>query len=196
MSSVLKICKKFCRPTFLCPSNSPEIKKLAKRIVNNSEPSEKIVEKIFLWVRDKIRWDVVKVVGIKRMFKRKPLRGNCTDKTNLFIALCRSLGIPARYVFLYCSLKTKKKNLPKKLGHVVAEVFMNGRWIIADPTFGKHTKELVEISELGKPSWKKAYIIFRTSGLSPLMVWIDNLLMPHSPSSKKLKHEIEKLSIK
>ena len=193
MPSVSRKYLKFCRPTFYCESNSTEIKKLAKKIVNDSKSSEKMVKKIFLWVRDKIQWDITKVVGIRRLLKRKPLRGNCTDKVNLFIALCRSLKIPARYVFLYCSLKRKKKNLPKKVGHVIAEVLIDGKWVIADPTFGKHTKKLVEVSQLGKPSWKKAYIIFRTRGLFPLMVWIDNFLMPYSPSSRKLKHEIEKL---
>ena len=44
----------------------------------------------------------------------------------------------------------------RNFSYAAAEVCINNRWVIADPTFGKHTARIVPKSVFGKPTWKKA----------------------------------------
>ena len=50
--------------------------------------------------------------------------GNCCDNAHLFIAMCRSIGIKARYIHNTC------------LSHVYSDIYLNGKWIIVDT--GRH----------------------------------------------------------
>jgi transglutaminase-like putative cysteine protease len=57
----------------------------------------------------------------------RQLLGICGTATNAFLNLSRSAGLPARRLLLLS---------PEHFtNHVVAEVFIDGRWIIVDPTF-------------------------------------------------------------
>jgi transglutaminase-like putative cysteine protease len=64
-------------------------------------------------------------------------RGVCQDFAHLLIALCRSLGLPARYVsgYLYDPDQPSDAILAS---HAWAEVFLEGRgWLGLDPTHGR-----------------------------------------------------------
>ncbi len=52
----------------------------------------------------------------------------CGSATNAFVHLARSLGIPARGLLLL--------NEQGVVQHVVAEVWLDGRWVVVDPAFG------------------------------------------------------------
>lgn len=58
----------------------------------------------------------------------------CSDYGMVFSALSRACGIPTRYLetFLRQGLKNKKETMMR--GHIFAEVFVGGRWILVDPT--------------------------------------------------------------
>ncbi len=51
----------------------------------------------------------------------------CGSVTNAFVNLANSSGLPARRLLLL--------NEERRAKHVVAEVFVNGRWIVVDPLF-------------------------------------------------------------
>ncbi|MCW1296921.1 MAG: transglutaminase family protein [Candidatus Parvarchaeota archaeon] len=186
--------EKFCEPTPFCEANDPEIKKLAEEITKNKNTPEEASKAIFEWVRDKVRWDILPTVGAKKLLKRKPIAGICTDKVNLFIALCRAIGIPARYLFIYCDLKTILKELPKRVGHAAAEVFINGEWIISDPTFGENEETLFHPNKFGEPSWESAREIIRLRSLSRFIVFIDNFIVTTRmlATSRKFKEALNK----
>jgi hypothetical protein len=50
--------------------------------------------------------------------------GWCNEQARVFVALAQVLGMPARLVF--AAMKIKK-------GHVVAEVYVGGKWVLTDP---------------------------------------------------------------
>jgi transglutaminase-like putative cysteine protease len=52
----------------------------------------------------------------------------CRDYAHLAIALCRAIGIPARYVAGYAL------NLQPPDFHGFMEAFLDGRWYLFDPT--------------------------------------------------------------
>lgn len=51
----------------------------------------------------------------------------CGSATNAFVNLANSSGVPARRLLLL--------NAQRRATHVVAEVYLNGRWVVADPAF-------------------------------------------------------------
>jgi transglutaminase-like putative cysteine protease len=182
--------KKYLRQTYLCESDSPEIIKLVKKIVKNRRNKE-AVKALYLWVRDNVDWDILKIEGAKAVLKRKSYKALCADKTNLFIAFCRSVRIPSRYILLDCDLKPKRRDMPPRTRHICAEIFLNKKWIIADPGFGKLSKKIMPINKFGKPSWSRVYSMKRVEGLSFFYVLIGNLFIRFSKTSKILKKAIK-----
>jgi len=57
----------------------------------------------------------------------------CGSATNAFLNLSRSAGLPARRLLLLAPDRTTK--------HVVAEVFIGGRWVIVDATYRSFLKD-------------------------------------------------------
>ncbi len=55
-------------------------------------------------------------------------QGVCRDFAHLGIALCRALGIPARFVSVYALA------LPTQDFHAIFEAYLDGRWWLFDPT--------------------------------------------------------------
>jgi hypothetical protein len=55
-------------------------------------------------------------------------KGWCNEQARVFVRLCQVAGIPARMVFLFYA--------DKKSGHVIAEFYADGRWCMADSSWG------------------------------------------------------------
>ncbi|MCR9191807.1 MAG: transglutaminase-like domain-containing protein [Gammaproteobacteria bacterium] len=53
-----------------------------------------------------------------------------------YVALLTLYGIPSHYV--YMTSDTSVRGGPRKDGHIVIEVYVDGRWILQDPTFNIH----------------------------------------------------------
>jgi len=68
--------------------------------------------------------------------------GDCTEHTLLFIALCRSIGIPARELsgLVYIS------DADRRFGwHAWAEVEIDGHWVAVDPTLAQDRADATHI---------------------------------------------------
>jgi transglutaminase-like putative cysteine protease len=180
----MKSYEEFCEPSYLCESDDPEIKELARKIVGKKEGKE-AVKAIFEWVRDEVRWGVLPVIGAKKLLRRKPMQGICLDKVNLFIALCRALRIPARYLMVKRDLEIGGNSL--RIQHAVAEVLIGKEWWVLDPTFGKHTRALVKPMEFENLFEFYDHKVLRLKTLPRLVVWLTNLLSFLSPTHRKLK---------
>jgi transglutaminase-like putative cysteine protease len=60
--------------------------------------------------------------------------GNCVDTSHLLIALERAAGIPARYEHVNAQFTSGTW-----YGHVIAQVWVNGKWYDADATSSSNT---------------------------------------------------------
>src|SRR5262249_7823890 len=94
---------------------------------------EKRVQAILSWMREgPPRSDEVVPTRLAMRDPEKPLNYQqllsvCGTATNAFLNLARSSDLQARRLLLLTPDRNTK--------HVVAEVLLNGRWVIVDPTY-------------------------------------------------------------
>jgi len=137
--------EKYLRSTRLCKSRDENIIAMANKLGSNDLPTRKFTQQAFEFVRNSIKLRFVPIRGAVETLKTG--YGICHDQSCLFIALCRSAGIPARYKIYrlegYRSLfgqvienenETQLINGLSILASmaVLAEVEIEGKWMICD----------------------------------------------------------------
>lgn len=126
------------------------VKKTAQEIINKAKAKSDVAKAkaLFDWVAENMQRDEsIMGCGIgdaKAILESKKLFGKCTNISSVFVALCRSVGVPAREVFgirlgqsrfsnAMGSAKDKVANITKAQ-HCRAEFFANDYgWIPCDP---------------------------------------------------------------
>ncbi len=147
----MKYCKsneKYLRPTHLCNPHAKEIIALANKLGAFQVDEWTYANNVFKFVKENIK---LAFVGLDR--EVDTLRrgaGTCIHQLSLFAALCRAGGLKARYKLyslalvepLYQNMVEASPVLKEwydALGafmlHGTAEVYVNGEWVVADPTF-------------------------------------------------------------
>jgi len=123
------------RSEALIQSNDPRIVQLAWRIAGDRkrDPSVRdpriVAERINTWVHDSIRARVT--FGVPSALQVLQTRtGDCNEHTQLFVALARAVGLPARIAAGLAYVDGKFYY------HAWPEVLLND-WVAVDPTFGQ-----------------------------------------------------------
>ena len=111
--------------------------RIASGLAEGEDDLYVITHKIAEWVSQNIEYDIKYGTSTeKSSWVLENRIGTCDEFSSLFIALCRSLGIPARYVS-----GVAYSNLPELEGfgnHAWAEVyFPDYGWVPFDPTYGE-----------------------------------------------------------
>jgi transglutaminase-like putative cysteine protease len=88
------------------------------------------VERICEWVRQNVRYEIGTSIpyGTTRDVLASRT-GVCRDYAHVAIALCRALNIPARFVVGHVLWDTPPADF-----HALFEVWLDGRWVLFDPT--------------------------------------------------------------
>lgn len=106
-----------------------EIKALAERIADGSRDPRVVAERINQWVFDSLKKEVT--VGIPSALHVLHTRvGDCNEHTQLYVALARAAGVPARIASGLAYVDGKFYY------HAWPEVMLRG-WVAVDPTFGQ-----------------------------------------------------------
>jgi transglutaminase-like putative cysteine protease len=129
----------------------PEIKKIAAEIRGNNKDIYTITKDTYNYVVDLIDYDETKKFGINntRQGALKTLQGGaavCMEYSDLFIALMRAQGIPARAAFGHgYSALDFESSLNKTINHQWAEVYLPKlkTWINVDTTWGENGPALI-----------------------------------------------------
>ncbi|MET0382039.1 MAG: transglutaminase domain-containing protein [Burkholderiaceae bacterium] len=90
----------------------------------------KRVVRICQWVRDNVKYEIGTSLpyGTTRDVLESRT-GVCRDYAHVSIALCRALNIPARFVVAYVQWDTPPPDF-----HALFEAWLDGRWVLFDPT--------------------------------------------------------------
>ena len=111
---------------------TPEIIRTAYRIVGGEENPYRKARMIFSWVKRNMRYQR-HVPRRGAMAALSTLRGDSGQFADLFVALCRAVGVPARPVYGFLA-----DQAPELQRHAWAEFYLPGHgWIPADPAAGK-----------------------------------------------------------
>ncbi|MEP6495273.1 MAG: transglutaminase-like domain-containing protein [bacterium] len=117
------------RPEPLIQSDQRKIVWLAQRIANGERDPRIVAERINTWVHDSIKDRIT--FGVPSALQVLTTRaGDCNEHTQLFVALARALGLPARIAAGLAYLDGKFYY------HAWPEVLL-GDWVAVDPTFGQ-----------------------------------------------------------
>jgi transglutaminase-like putative cysteine protease len=120
--------------------------------------AQAIVVSLYYAVRDEILYDPFDIrfdaaeLAISRVLERK--RGHCVDKADVFIAVCRAVGIPARLGLARVQNHMGTARLEALLHtsvlnpHGFAEVYLINKWVKCTPAFNKSLCEKLNVAPL------------------------------------------------
>ncbi len=129
---------KYIQSTSIFDADNPEIRKLASSFAEKDDDLFDIVFKIGVWVNKNIKYviDNDTLRGTKKAsWVLEHKEGLCDESTALFIALCRALNIPARYIggVAYSNMTNESW-----MSHAWAEVYFPGNgWVPFDVVYGE-----------------------------------------------------------
>ena len=137
----------FLRASQLCDLNHPFVKATAAEITAKAETPKDAAIKIFYSVRDKIPLAIVHPWKTASETSKMG-QGSCLTKATLQVALLRSVEIPARFRVMEFRGDDPEEwqgivpsfavsRMPERWPHYFVEVYLEGRWIMADATFDK-----------------------------------------------------------
>lgn len=133
--------EKFIKAQPMVQSDDPRIMLKAKQIVGNIKNDSLRIVALTNWVYSNIEKDyaislpsAIEVLRVKK--------GDCNEHSALYTALTRSLGIPTKI----CLGIVYKDGL--FYYHAWPAVYLNGRWLPIDPTFGQQVADATHIKLL------------------------------------------------
>jgi transglutaminase-like putative cysteine protease len=113
----------------LLETRSPEIQTLARRLRGGETDPRVVAQRINRWVYDSLEKKIT--IGVPSALATLRARvGDCNEHTQLYVALARAAGIPARVAAGLAYLDGKFYY------HAWPEVWLE-RWVAVDPTFGQ-----------------------------------------------------------
>jgi hypothetical protein len=113
----------------LIQSDDPRIIRLARRIAAGENDPRIVAKRLNTWVHDSIRDRIT--FGVPSALQVLRTRtGDCNEHTQLFVALARAVGLPARIAAGLAYLDGKFYY------HAWPEILL-GDWVAVDPTFGQ-----------------------------------------------------------
>ena len=132
--------KQFTRPQEIIDSNNEDIIALASNLVEGQDDMYVVVDKLAEWTKNNINYNLSTLTADasqKASWVLANRQGVCDELTSLFIAMLRSVGIPAKFVSGVAY--TNSPLFPENWGsHGWAEVYFPGfGWVPYDVTYGQ-----------------------------------------------------------
>jgi hypothetical protein len=126
--------QQYLKATANCQVTNSQIQALAKSITSGKSSTYDKAVAIFNWVRDNIGYSFYYNTQKGAVGTLNAKTANCCDTAHLVVALERAAGIPARYE--HVNAKFSSGNW---YGHVIAQVWVNGKWYYADASSSRNT---------------------------------------------------------
>lgn len=121
---------------------SPLVRQVAVYLTQDLDQKDRLAEiyAVYNFVRDRIRY-VRDIRGVETLHTAEKIlqnkSGDCDDKSVLIASLLEALGFKTRFVAVGFSLPKKSlfgKYKARGYSHVLAEVFLVGKWIPLETT--------------------------------------------------------------
>ncbi|MDP2860190.1 MAG: transglutaminase domain-containing protein, partial [bacterium] len=137
-----KFFKQYLKPQKYWEADDPEIIKKAKEL-KNPQAIYQYITGFLKYDYERVGGEEIERLGAVEAFKN-PQNAICMEFTDLFIALCRAAGIPARELDGYAfttNARLRPLSLKRDILHAWPEYYDKERktWIMVDPTWGTTT---------------------------------------------------------
>ena len=153
----------FLYPSRFCQSDL--LARFATREFTNIESGFERLTRICNWIYEYVEYLQGTTNSSTSAFDIATQRaGVCRDFAHLGIALCRALGIPARFVSGYAY------GLNPPDFHAYFEAFLGGRWILADPTRLSPQSSFIRIGQGRDAADTSFATIFGNAALTEMQV--------------------------
>jgi len=116
--------------TALIQADDPRIRAKAVEVTGGTTDPSVAAERLEAWVYRSLKKAITPSVP-SALQVLDALRGDCNEHTVLYVALARSIGLPARTAVGLVSVRGTF------YFHAWPEVLLGGRWIAVDPTLGQ-----------------------------------------------------------
>lgn len=134
----------YLSPAEYIDSDHPEVIAFAERVTAGAGTDCEKARALYREVRD-LYYDPYVDTSNPETFRASSVlaagRGYCVGKASLYAAACRAAGVPARVAFADVTNHLSTPQLRERMGtdlfawHGFTEVFLDGRWVKASPTF-------------------------------------------------------------
>ncbi len=149
----------YLTPTAYIDADHPSVRGFADRVVGEAATDRERVSRLFIAVRDEIRYDPYRLSYDSRDYVASNVIGcgaaYCIPKAVLLAATARSLGIPARLGFSDVKNHLQSPKLAERMGgtdvfmfHGYTELYVDGAWRKATPAFNVELCERFGVSPL------------------------------------------------
>jgi transglutaminase-like putative cysteine protease len=154
-------------PSRYCPSDQPDLIKLANRIVNGVAPGYGQAEAIRRWIHGNVKYQYGHSnAQTTAQDTARDRIGVCRDFTHLGLSCCRALNIPARMVVGYLH-QLKPMDL-----HAWFEAFVGNRWYTFDATQAEPRGNRITVA-YGRDAADVAFTTqFGPMRLNTMRVWV------------------------
>jgi len=120
------------RPEPFVQSDAPPLLATARAALAGATTRHEATERLVRWVYETL--DKTSVIGVPSALETlSSRRGDCNEHATLFVALARSVGLPARLLAGLVYMPAENRFFY----HAWAEVHMGAGWVEVDPTFGE-----------------------------------------------------------
>ena len=148
----------YLAPTELIDNDNLVVREYARWAAKGATDPVKIVKRLYLAVRDGIRYDPYAPFHLPHHYQASQVikRGSqfCIPKAALLCALARVYAIPSRLGFANVKNHLATKQLLEYVGsdifvyHAFVELYLDGRWIKATPAFNRELCERFGVAPL------------------------------------------------
>src|SRR6185369_13450762 len=126
----------FLKSTAEFNADDEDVKKQAREIAGDDHDAWSVAQKLADWTHQNLEWKSVANADVGQTLATR--EADCSEFSALFVAMARSLGLPARIV---SGLAYSGESFG---GHAWVEVW-SGKWIELDPTWGTHFVDATHI---------------------------------------------------
>ena len=135
----------YLSPTWFIDSDNPDVNAFAKEVTQGCDTDEEKAVKLFLAVRDGIRYDPYSITNVPIDYTASDVlrrrAAYCIPKAVLLAAVSRAAGIPVRLGFADVKNHLASEKLLAQLGsgtfiyHGFVEFWLHDTWVKATPAF-------------------------------------------------------------
>ncbi|MEO0249636.1 MAG: transglutaminase-like domain-containing protein [candidate division WOR-3 bacterium] len=151
--------------------HDPFIQKSAREAVGDEKNAYWIARKIFDYVIERIRYEMVGGWNIAPTVLKRGT-GSCSEYSFVYIALCRAAGLPARYVGSY-AVRGDDASLDDVFHRWVEVYLPNYGWVPVDPSRGDKDSPRDQAAAFGH-AYARLLITTVSGGGSEYLGWTYN----------------------